>query len=43
MLMALAQGLQLSLSATGQPLNVLIMRDGAQSEATSSVTGIRFK
>ena len=37
-LMALAQGLQLSLSATGQPLNVLIMREGAQSEATSSVT-----
>ena len=37
-LMALAQGLQISLSATGQPLNVLIMREGAQSEATSSVT-----
>ena len=37
-LMALAQGLQLSLSATGQPLNLLIMREGAQSEATSSVT-----
>jgi putative ABC transport system permease protein len=36
--MALAQGLQISLSATGQPLNVLIMREGAQSEATSSVT-----
>jgi len=37
-LMALAQGLQLSLSATGQALNILIMREGAQSEATSSVT-----
>ena len=37
-LMALAQGLQISLSATGQPLNVLIMREGAQSESTSSVT-----
>ena len=37
-LMALAQGLQISLSATGQPFNVLIMREGAQSEATSSVT-----
>jgi putative ABC transport system permease protein len=37
-LMALAQGLQTSLSATGQPLNVLIMREGAQSESTSSVT-----
>jgi len=37
-LMALAQGLQTSLSATGQPLNVIIMREGSQSEATSSVT-----
>jgi len=37
-LMALAQGLQTSLSATGQPLNILIMREGAQSESTSSVT-----
>ncbi len=37
-LMALAQGLQISLSATGQPLNVIIMREGSQSEATSSVT-----
>jgi len=37
-LMALAQGLQTSLSATGQPLNVLIMREGSQSESMSSVT-----
>jgi len=37
-LMALAQGLQLSLTATGQPNNILIMREGSQSEATSSVT-----
>jgi len=37
-LMALAQGLQLSLKTTGQSLNVIIMREGSQSEATSSVT-----
>jgi len=36
-LMALAKGLQLSLSATGQPSNILILREGSQSEATSSV------
>ena len=37
-LMALAQGLQTSLSATGQPFNVLIMREGSQSESMSSVS-----
>jgi putative ABC transport system permease protein len=37
-LMALGQGLQTSLSATGQPLNVLIMREGSQSESMSSVS-----
>jgi len=36
-LMALAQGLQTSLSATGQPLNLLLMREGSQSETQSSV------
>src|ERR1039458_4577638 len=36
--MALAQGLESSLSTTGQPLNILIMREGSQSESTSSVT-----
>ncbi len=36
-LMALATGLQKSLSATGQPLNLIIMREGSQSEGTSSV------
>jgi ABC-type lipoprotein release transport system permease subunit len=38
LLMALAQGLETSLTVTGQPLNILIMREGSQSEATSSVT-----
>lgn len=37
-LMALAQGLQTSLATTGQPLNIMIMREGSQSEAASSVT-----
>ncbi len=36
-LMALAEGLQSSLSATGHPLNVMIMRDGSQSETVSFV------
>src|SRR5579885_2970091 len=36
-LMALAEGLQSSLTSTGNPLNVLIMREGAQSEAVSFV------
>lgn len=36
-LMALAQGLQTSLTATGHPLNLLIMRDGSQSETQSSI------
>jgi putative ABC transport system permease protein len=37
-LMALAQGLESSLSATGQPLNVLILRDGSTSETDSFVS-----
>jgi len=36
-LMALARGLETSLSATGHPLNLLVMRDGSQSETQSSV------
>ena len=36
-LMALAQGLESSLTATGHPLNLIIMRDGSQSETQSSV------
>ncbi len=37
-LMALAAGLQSSLAATGDPLNVLLMREGSQSEAVSFVS-----
>ena len=37
-LMALAQGLQSSLSTTGTPLNVMIMREGSQSETVSFVS-----
>ena len=36
-LMALAQGLQISLTATGHPLNLLVLREGSQSETQSSV------
>ena len=35
---ALAVGLQTSLATTGQPLNVLILREGSQSETQSSVS-----
>jgi putative ABC transport system permease protein len=37
-LMALAGGLESSLTATGNPLNVLVMREGSQSEVVSFVT-----
>jgi putative ABC transport system permease protein len=36
-LLALAQGLQTSLTATGHPLNLLVLREGSQSETQSSV------
>jgi len=36
-LMALAQGLQTSLTTTGHPLNLLLMREGSQSETQSAV------
>ncbi len=37
-LMSLAGGMQTALTATGNPLNVLVMRDGSQSEVVSFVT-----
>jgi putative ABC transport system permease protein len=37
-LMALAEGLRSSLASTGDPLNVLIMREGSQSETVSFVS-----
>ncbi|MGH9448617.1 MAG: ABC transporter permease, partial [Terriglobia bacterium] len=37
-LMALAGGLESALTATGNPLNVLVMREGAQSEVVSFVS-----
>jgi putative ABC transport system permease protein len=37
-LMALAEGLRSSLATTGSPLNVLIMREGSQSETVSFVS-----
>jgi putative ABC transport system permease protein len=42
-LMALAQGLETALTATGNPLNVLIMREGSQSEAVSFVSREDFQ
>lgn len=37
-LMALAEGLQSSLTSTGEPLNVMVMREGSQSEAVSFIS-----
>ncbi|MGH9395672.1 MAG: ABC transporter permease [Terriglobia bacterium] len=37
-LMALAGGLQAALTATGNPLNVLVMREGSQSEVVSFIS-----
>lgn len=37
-LMALAGGLETALTATGNPLNILIMREGSQSEVVSFVS-----
>jgi len=37
-LMALASGLETSLSTTGHPLNIVIMREGSQAEGFSSVS-----
>lgn len=42
-LMALAHGLETSLTATGNPDNVLIMREGSQSEAVSFVSRENFQ
>jgi putative ABC transport system permease protein len=42
-LMALAHGLENSLAATGDPLNILVMRQGSQSEAVSFVSHENFQ
>jgi putative ABC transport system permease protein len=42
-LMALAHGLETALTSTGNPRNVLIMREGSQSEAVSFVSRENFQ
>lgn len=42
-LMALAHGLETALTATGNPRNLLIMREGSQSEAVSFVSRENFE
>jgi putative ABC transport system permease protein len=42
-LMGLAHGLETALTATGNPRNVLIMREGSQSEAVSFVSRENFQ
>ncbi len=38
MVMALAHGIDLTLSASGEPLNVIVLREGSTAELNSSIT-----
>jgi putative ABC transport system permease protein len=42
MVMALARGIDLTLSSSGEPLNVLVVREGSTAELNSSVTRSQF-
>src|SRR5689334_1072609 len=42
MVMALARGIDLTLSSSGEPLNVLVVREGSTAELNSSVTRAQF-
>ena len=42
MVMALARGIDLTLSSSGEPLNVLVVREGSTAELNSSVTRENF-
>jgi len=43
MVMALARGIDLTLATSGEPLNVIVMREGSTAELNSTVTGEQFK
>src|SRR5436190_17383838 len=43
MVMALARGIDLTLSTSGEPLNVIVMREGSTAELNSTVTSENFK
>lgn len=42
MVMALARGIDLTLASSGEPLNVIVLREGSTAELTSSVTRENF-
>src|SRR5918997_6987552 len=42
MVMALARGIDLTLSASGEPLNVIVLREGSTAELNSTVTRENF-
>lgn len=42
MVMALARGIDLTLSSSGEPLNVIVVREGSTAELNSSVTRPQF-
>ena len=43
MVMALARGIDLTLSASGEPLNMIVLREGSTAELNSSLTLENFK
>ncbi len=43
MVMALARGIDLTLSTSGEPLNVIVLREGSTAELNSSLTPENFK
>src|SRR5215510_8117419 len=42
MVMALARGIDLTLSSSGEPLNVIVLREGSTAELNSAVTREQF-
>ena len=42
MVMALARGIDLTLSSSGEPLNMIVLREGSTAELNSSVTRENF-
>lgn len=43
MVMALARGIDLTLSSSGEPLNMMVLREGSTAELNSSITRENFK
>src|SRR5262252_3632054 len=43
MVMALARGIDLTLATSGEPLNMIVLREGSTAELNSVITGENFK